>query len=350
MDPSLKRSGVNRIITGIFYLDINGQVYRYSNPTQEQIALSELVYQQTLNDSKYNGLLNRDNLKRYLARQGIWTEKDKALTEDYNKLLDDLKIQLYEALINTDKQKTIRRNIKNLRKQAHKHLIKQFTLDHMTLEYHAEEIRDQFLTSLCIQDMMGNPLYTYENFKEIKDFLVINRFTEYIASSILSTSDYREIARTEPFRSIWSLSKSNLYTSDPVEWTDDQKALLTYSKMYDNVYEHPERPDESVIKDDDMLDGWFVKLKRENEKARQQKEANNLYGNDDGTGDLFIMANNRESAEKVKNLNDIHSKMKMKQRDKAIQENGKLEPHQLPDIKQELQQEAMRQMADRFKK
>ena len=62
------------------------------------------------------------------------------------------------------------------------------------------------------------------------------------------------------------------------------------------------------------------------------------------------MANSQDAAKKITGLNDIHSRMKMKQRDKAIQEKGKLEPHQLPDIKQELKQEAMRQMADRFKK
>ena len=173
-------------------------------------------------------------------------------------------------------------------------------------------------------------------------------FICFLESNIITSSQYREIARKEPFRNMWVLSKTNIYTNDPCEWTADQKSLLIYSKMYDNVYDHPEKPDDKVIEDDDMLDGWLAKIRKENQQERKQKEANKLYDRGDGRGDLFVMTN-QENAKDIANLNDIHGQIRMKQRSKAIKERGRLEPHQLPDVKLELQQEGMRMMAERFK-
>ena len=48
-------------------------------------------------------------------------------------------------------------------------------------------------------------------------------------------------------------------------------------------------------------------------------------------------------------LNGINEKMKMRQREAAVKQRGRLEEQDLPDVKLELRSEAMKQMADRFK-
>ena len=349
MENNLKNSIVNRIVSGIIYINIDGKIYKYSNPNKEQIALSDYISNQSLNDSKFNGLLTRENLKNYLSRKGIWTDKDDKTLKDLNNLLEDLKIQLYNSLYRQDKQKVIRRNIKNLNSQINKHLMKQFTLDHMTLEHHVELIRFKYLTSLCITDSKGVPVYGGEDFKSIKDFSILNQCIDFFDDNAISSKEYREISRTEPFRNLWSLCKSDIYKTDPIEWSADQKTLLIYSKMYDNVYEHPERPDDIVIKDDDMLDGWFSQLRKQNEAHRKKEEANNMYDKH-GKGDLFIMSPDRQAADEILDLNDLHSRMKIKSREGDLKSGEKLDHHQLTDVKMELQTEGMRQMADRFKK
>lgn len=350
MERIEKEIAVNRIVSGIFFLNINGQIYKYANPTKKILSLSDYVYLEALDNSKFNNLLTRKDLKIYLQTNNIWTSEDEDQLKTFETLLDDLKVQLYEAVLQPDKQATIRRNIKNFHKKIEKHTKKKHILDHMTLENYAENIKQKFITCMCISDFEGNNIYSFEDFYTTKNFSIYQECITKIYENILSVSNFREIARTNPFRNLWSLSKSNIYNCDPLEWTHDQQTLLIYSKMYDNVYDNPERPDDKVIEDDDMLDGWFIKSRREAEKERKKKEANDLYSHNDGNGDLFIMANSQDAAKKITGLNDIHSRMKMKQRDQALQEKGKLEPHQLPDIKQELKQEAMRQMADRFKK
>tara|TARA_R110002020_G_scaffold201645_3_gene404390 strand:+ start:3051 stop:4106 length:1056 start_codon:yes stop_codon:yes gene_type:complete len=351
MDQTLKNSIVHRIVSGIFYINIEGNIYKYTNPNKEQLALSEYIYEESLSDSKYNGLLTRDALKSYLQRKDIWNDKDDQKLKDFNDLMEDLKIQLYNSLYRQDKQKIIRRNIKNLEKQINKQLMKKYTLDNMTLEYHAEAIKYRYLISLCISDLNNVPVYETQDFKLEKDFSILNNFMHFFDSNTLSSNDYREIARTEPFRNLWSLSDGQVYKTEPIEWSADQKTLIIYSKMYDNVYEHPERPDSIVINDDDMLDGWFAKTRKDNESERKKQQANSIHDKHGGRGDLFIMSPDRETADEVLDLNDIHARMKIKSRESALNEaDRKLEHHELPDVKMELRTEAMRQMADRFKK
>ena len=192
-------------------------------------------------------------------------------------------------------------------------------------------------------------MYSYENWST-SDAYVLKRFLNDAANNIIQTEEYREIARTEPFRSRWSMMKENTFGNS--FHTNDQLALMMYSRMYDNVYEHPEKPIDKVIEDDDMLDGWFAKERKKAEEDRKKKDLENSVSgrHDDKAGELFVMANNKQAANKVRNVNDLHSRIRMKQRESAIKERNTVEEGQLPDVQMELRSEAMKQMADRFKK
>ena len=170
---------------------------------------------------------------------------------------------------------------------------------------------------------------------------------------MISSYQYREIARTEPFRSLWSIAKQNIFGTLS-NLTIDQKNIILYSKMYDNVYEHPERPNDEVIEDDLMLDGWFAVQKRESEIERNKKQADNLLdskknrkGGD--AGELFVVAGNKEEAKKISSLNDLNTKMKLKQRQQQINKDGSLEEQEFIDVKLDLRNQAMKQMAQRVK-
>jgi hypothetical protein len=49
--------------------------------------------------------------------------------------------------------------------------------------------------------------------------------------------------------------------------------------MYDNVYESMECPPDEVIKDDDMLDGWFIQQHKDREKKLKEKSTDEKFGN-----------------------------------------------------------------------
>ena len=107
----------------------------------------------------------------------------------------------------------------------------------------------------------------------------MQRFLNFLQSNIITTEEFREIARTDPFRSRWSLLKTNVFDFEIL--TGEQTSLCMYCRMYDNVYEHPEKPTEQVIDDDDMLDGWFAKQRKQMEEDKQRKELEKVSGMDE---------------------------------------------------------------------
>ena len=352
MDQSKKISAINRICSGKIYLNIDGKLYSISNPNKDQKALAEMVYLETLNDSRFSDLITREQADQRLAERGIWLPHNNEELEKLNDYLESQKIELYENLYNDRKKRQLRSKIKSIKNGINKSIIKKFSLDHMTLEAHAENCRSDFLKAICIRSATNEQIYSYNNW-EINDNYILQRFLSFIERNVLSAEDYRDICRTEPFRSSWSISKTSCFGVCPSEFSNDQKNLIMYSRMYDNVYENPERPSDEVIEDDDMLDGWFAKLRRDAEQERKQREVDAILNKKgvgkDGKGEMFVVSNSAEEANKIRGLNNINQRMKMRQREAVVQQKGSVEEQNLPDVKLELRSEAMKQMADRFK-
>ena len=120
------------------------------------------------------------------------------------------------------------------------------------------------------------------------------------------------------------------------DWTDDQKMLITFAKMYDNAYQSMECPSDEVFEDDDMFDGWMIDQRRTREKEQKQKELDSTKNIPDSAQEVFIFAPTREDAAKVYDLNDTAGRMKIKQRNDMIEKLGSVEAKDLPDTKMEL--------------
>jgi hypothetical protein len=351
MEEDKKISLINRISTGIVFQSVEGKLYKLMPPDNEKKALSELVYQEILYNSKFDELITKDQASFFLQRKGIWLPTDEKSLEDLSKYTEDLKIALYKALYNMKEQKNLRRQISRVEKQAEKKIMAKHSLDYMTLENFSESIRDDFLIASCIVDSNGNNVYDYFNFWQ-SDSIVLNKFKNYLELNLVSATQYREIARSEPFRSSWSISKQNIFGTLS-NLTIDQKNLILYSKMYDNVYEHPERPNQEVIDDDWMLDGWFAMKKREAEAERKKKEADEILDKKSGkggdAGELFVVAGSKEEAQKISSLNDLGTQMRLKNRQQQIKSKGSVQEQDFADVKMDLRNEAMKQMSQRVK-
>ena len=115
----------------------------------------------------------------------------------------------------------------------------------------------------------------------------------------------------------------------------DQKNLLAWSTMYDNIYESPDAPSEDVINDDDLLDGWTIlqKKKREREKAQAELEAK-MGDKAQGAGEIFLMAGSKNDAERIETMNDVNATMTKKERLHTIRKSdGPVNQQDLPDEK-----------------
>ncbi len=357
MEEIKKNFIINRINTGIIYRLYNNKLYKLIPPSNEIIALSSLVYDDVINNLKFDSLITKEQALYILAKRNIWTIKDEEQIKLINKSIDDYKVLLYKALYNKKEQIKIRKQIANLQNALNKLYFKKSSLDYMTLESFADNLKEEFIIAACILDENNNHIYDYYNFW-YSECSILNVFLNFIKNNHISISEYKEVARTEPFRSIWSIYKEKIFDKNKFNLTYEQKNIIIYSKMYDNVYESIDRPTDSVIEDDDMLDGWFINNRRDYEERIKQKEADIILGKKEGdsgkiknnAGELFIIAESKEEVNNVMNLNNIGNKMKIKERANVAAERGLVEEQDLPDVKLELMQQAKQQIADRFKR
>ena len=92
------------------------------------------------------------------------------------------------------------------------------------------------------------------------------------------------------WRGYWNADKTNIFDKCTTELTDEQRALLNISRMYDNIYEHPECPDDKIIEDDDALDGWMILQKRKNDKDKKKSQFDSSNPNLKNSGEVFVMS------------------------------------------------------------
>lgn len=352
MDRIKRETLIHKIIFNTLFLEIDSKLYKLVSPTKEQRALANFVYDKIIFSNKFDGFTTRDQLDLHLSIRNIWNAQAEKKLKESEEALDTLKINLYRALYKQHEQKAIRKQIKATESIINKLYIKKHSLDYMLLEYHASLIKYEFLTAICIVDVESNKsVYTYENFWHSEDF-ILQKFLNYKENNSISQKDIRYLARSDPFRGMWLLSKENVFNVPCYEFTEDQKNLIVFSRMYDSIYENPERPSDDVIEDDDMVDGWIIIQRKNIEKDRKQREADNILGkkgvsNNSNAGEIFVFASSNDDADRVKDLNDINAQRITNMRSAAIAEKGSIEEHQLPDVQLELRNQAMKQMAER---
>tara|TARA_R110000824_G_scaffold176673_1_gene355793 strand:- start:155 stop:721 length:567 start_codon:yes stop_codon:yes gene_type:complete len=159
----------------------------------------------------------------------------------------------------------------------------------------------------------------------------------------IDPDDFRKIARTNPWRAMWSSGKASgmVFGKPSCDLDTNQLGLCSFSNMYDNVFESPDAPKEAVIEDNDCLDGWFVVQKRKYEKQKKEMEKhesdralNSKIANSD---EVFLMANDQYEAQEIYGMNDPMARQTLKARQAQIKDaDGSLIPlRDLKDVRED---------------
>ena len=172
---------------------------------------------------------------------------------------------------------------------------------------------------------------------------------------VLSEKAIREIAKTEPWRSLWILSESKvfeLFANKGKELTPDQRNLLIWSRMYDNIHESMDCPPDEVIEDDDMLDGWLLIQKKKREQEQVQNEVANKTSNSkiSNSDEIFVMAGTQEDANKINSSNSFHNQQIKKQRMQIVQQQGEAKDLDFPDQQLKMRQKSNQMFKDKFRR
>ena len=178
---------------------------------------------------------------------------------------------------------------------------------------------------------------TWEEFDAAEIGLITSLLNQAYFVPLIDTKDIRAVARNEPWRSLCKASngRDSLFGKPAIEYTILQRDLVYWSLVYDNVFENPDCPEESVIHDDDLLDAWFTEQtdKRKNRGKTGDKVGNSKIANAQNVG---IFVDTPEDAEKVYNLNDAAARQAIAKKESVIAKKGRIEEQNLPDSQQEI--------------
>jgi len=349
MDDDLRHFLAYEIISGLKFITIQDIRYTLVTPSARLRLLAEHVYRETIDSLRFDNLITREKASLILRSLNIWNPESDESLEKLEKHLEDKKIELYKALYNSERQTRIRKTIAYAKQAMNKALLKKHALDYMTLNYHASLTKKKFIIAMCLKDEQDKPIYNEETFWNA-DSTILEQVMDYLESDALSIEDFRELSRKDPWRTMWNLGKESCFEGAPSAWSDDQKTLVTFTKMYDNAYQSLECPPEAVFDDHDMFDGWMLDQKRTREKEQKQKQVDTMKGVPDSAQEVFVHAPTREDADQVYDLNDPTSRMKIQQRQRVIRAQGSVEAQNLPDTQMELRKQQMEEYKSKLKR
>lgn len=323
-----------RILCGYLIFSYDNERYELRYASNALKYEASVLYDNILNDEKYNEWIREEYLIRIMINLGLWEKNTEKVISQLEKTIDNLKVDIFKNYMNKDMVNNIRPKIRSMEGQLGRVLKTKNDFHSNTLEGYASSIKNEFLicntlyknNKLVFKDTANNNSKSYQYF---------NNLIHAINEHTINMADFRNIARSNAWRSYWNANKDNVFSSQVADWTDEQKSLVNISKMYDSVYAHPECPDQTVINDDDFLDGWMIHQKRKIEKQKTEQSIDMNNPRLRNAQEVFVIANNEEDAENVFGLNSGEGMHRMKEKFAMIREAKEVDDLDLPDVKRE---------------
>lgn len=302
--------------------------------TISQSLEANYIYKDAFEKSYTDELMTEYEMKEWMDHNGLWTIEHENKTEIFKKDLEKFKIEIYQQRHEGKTREQIRKYIRSCEKLLSNHLREK--------SMYFENTREGYALSEKVSWIIKNTTYHNDVLYDFKD-ISLNYVTQEWQNSILSETIIRELAREEPWKSLWSIRDNGsikLYDLQPnEELTQNQKHLILWSQIYDNIQESMECPHENVIKDDDMLDGWFIlqSKKRQADKLEQELEHEIKNEKIKNSKEVFVVTRDKDNQRRINSMNDPVAQAIKKQREELIKQKGEVREQDLPDQKLELQ-------------
>lgn len=325
---------VLQIRSGNTYVKSNNISLVIKPPTIEQSILACEVYNETYAQAYIDEIMSEEEMISWMFEQDLWTPHDDKKIEAIKKDIERLKIEIYNARNDKKKREQVRRYIRATEREI--------AILFNKKNSYMQNTREGVASSEKVSFIIKNSTYNGDKLYDFSD-LSLSYVVDEWQNSFLSDSISRELARNEPWKSLWTIkdsAKIKLFMNlEDSELTYNQKNLLIWSQMYDNIQESMECPSKEVIEDDDMLDGWFIIQSQKREKENAEKEVEGLVKNDKikNAGEVFVIAQSEEHANQINKANSVHANIVKKQRENYLKQVGATDDHNLPDRKLEIQ-------------
>lgn len=273
---------------------------------------AEIFAEEKYNQAFLEGHFTESETQDLLVEMGLWTEDDENNLQQIPKNIDQMKID-YFNLFYRDCISYIRDNIRFQEKRFSEILEKKNYLFKST----CESIRDQAKTFWLIENcskINGQPI----DLNKVPLMSLVAKFSD----QMLSSEEIRGIAKSNMFRSMWSTNKDEIRSGHISEM---KTVLIHWSMVYDNVYESPDCPEDSIIMDDLALDGWFLLQRRKREEERKKNAKDNVSDRMSKAGEVFLPASSMAEVQKIYNMNSEEARRKLNLLNKDLKNNSSID-------------------------
>lgn len=332
-----------RILSGkVLFYHKNDQ-YELKSPNYNVRYQAQIIYHNIINDEKYNDWIREEALEYLLISTGLWSRDTTKIIKDMEKKIDRDKVDMYLSASLKEKVKKIRTHLNELRGNLNSVLSKKNDMFSHTLEGYASSIKNEYI--ICNTLFKDNKRVFSDNIiNNQASYIYFNDLVNEVNKQIIPIDRFKELARSGMWRSYWNCNKNNIFNKAVCDWTDDQRTLVSMSIMYDNIYEHPECPNDNIIEDDDLLDGWMIHQREKAQKAKKQAQVDDMNPKLKNAQEVFLMPQSRDELEEIIGLNSPDSLVRMKQKINYVKATGETEEHNLPDVQLDLRNQ-MNEMA-----
>jgi len=337
---------ISRIRSGIYMVKDQGITLKILQPTFEQQFEFEQIYQEAYEQAIEDEFMTEEQMFEWAKEKNFWNDEDEAKVEGLKKDIERLKVEIFNARNNESFRERIRLYIRAGEKQLIECISKKNSFYENTCEAIASAEKSFAFIKNCT--FLGNELYKF-------DTVSCDTIWYLYCLEILNEKKIRELARNEPWRTLWLLNASNaikLFNNNSRDLSLDQRAILIWSKTYDNIYESMECPNDDVINDDDMIDGWFIiqRQKRDKQRAESEFDANTKNEKIKNSSEIFVMANSKKDAQRIDGMNDIGGKIVKKQREELIKQNSGASQNEFQDEKIKLNSQSQQMFKEKFRR
>lgn len=315
MDDIYYEKILNRIIQGRLRVKLGDLVLFIYEPSSDILEESYDIWQEYYDLAYFSGeVYSKDEILEILLENDMWDPHDDQNADQMEEQIEELKVQAFQSHFNVKKLVGIKRQIRHVEEQMMKLRMKSRQLDHVTCTGLANFARKSWLVSRTTKLADGS-LFDFRTHS-------LSTVMDLYAYDAIDPDDFRKIARSNPWRAMWSSGKASgmVFGKPSCELDTNQLGLCSFSSMYDNVFESPDAPKQSIIEDNDCLDGWFVVQKRKYDEQKKEMEKNQAVSNSKiaNSDEVFLMADDQYEAQEIYNMNDPMARQTVKRRESQI--------------------------------
>lgn len=320
------------------------------SPSLEDQLIACDIYDEALSEAELNELMTEEEAIEVAIRKGFWGGKKEEDLKIAIENIDKLKVGLYKAVKKLEKEKarealkTTREFIKELNQLKYKFASK-------TCEHFANIVKYKYLIGSGLYYINDKKVWERNEMLEDQSHLLEDAYISSLLNRI-SEQQIRELARNDPWRPIWIAKEveGKIFGKPACELSDEQKAIISWSRLYDSCHEDPNKPPDSVIEEDDMFDGWLIVRKKEKEKEMKKSKWETAIENPKiaNAQEIFIQAADPgkgfgeltdEDLEEINDMNDGQAIKLKNERMNAIKHFGEIKEADMPDTSRYIQME-----------